>query len=303
LSKADFYFKRSYSDREVGNSHQKHKIFPLGLNVVVYNSYLDIPLLKRTNLHPGMEKLRNLLIGIGLDHVFSRIYVDRVENLELYPRFNLPPKVLFMVRAWNPEIAKSKEKHEEIESINTTRAQCIRLLKKEFGNRFLGGFTHDNYSVTKYRDCLVADKSTSPKKNYMRLLRDFPICVATTGLHGSIAWKVGEYVSQAKAIVTEKLNYRVPGYFQSGENYLDFTSAEDCVEACVKLFNDQETRCQLMINNYRYYHSHLRPDSLVLNTLATAMSSQRSKISNRPIASSLTAFRDDTAIRQHGTLV
>ena len=101
----------------------------------------------------------------------------------------------------------------------------------------------------------------------MKLLREFPIGIATTGLHGSIGWKLAEYVSYSKAIVTEKLNYRVPGHFEKELNYLDFVSPEGCVESAARLFQNYSLRCQLMINNYRYYQSYLRPDSLVLNTL------------------------------------
>jgi hypothetical protein len=111
----------------------------------------------------------------------------------------------------------------------------------------------------------------------MKLLKRFPICIATTGIHGSIGWKIAEYVSYSKAIVTERLNYRVPGNFEKELNYLEFVSPEDCVESAVRLFQDYKLRCQLMINNYRYYQSYLRPDSLVMNTLAIAISSPVSK--------------------------
>jgi hypothetical protein len=208
------------------------------------------------------------------------MHVDRVDSQGLCPEFNFPPKVLFMARAFGPEFANSIKKREEIDSVNNTRAKCIRLLRQEFREHFLGGFMHDDYAAAKFKDCLIPDKNLSLRGNYMRLMREFPICVATTGLHGSIGWKLAEYVSHAKAIVTEKLNYRVPGHFENGENYLDFVSAEDCVESSVRLFHDQDLRSKLMMANYRYYQSHLRPDSLVLNTLATVISSQRNNSLN-----------------------
>jgi hypothetical protein len=176
-----------------------------------------------------------------------------------------------MTQAWDHNKARSKAKSEERDFMNNTRAQCIRLLKKEFGVHFLGGFAHSVYSNDRFRDCLLPDNKLSQKKNYMELLREFPICIATTGLHGSIGWKLAEYVSYSKAIVTERLNYQVPGHFQKELNYLDFVSPEDCVESAVRLFHNYNLRCQFMINNYRYYYSYLRPDSLVLNTLAIAI--------------------------------
>jgi hypothetical protein len=281
LSKVDFYFKRSYSPKEIDKLNDKQKIFPLGLNCEPYVRGFDIFLLNRTILSTGTAKLRNLVVAMELDRVFggSIISVDRADTLGVYPDFNLPPRILFMVRAFGPEFARSKQKHEENESINNTRAECIRLLKKEFGKHFLGGFIHEDYAATKFKDCLAPNNNLSRRGSYVQLMKEFPICVATTGLHGSIGWKMAEYVSYAKAIVTEKLNYRLPGHFENGENYLDFVSAEGCVEASVRLVSDPRLRSSLMMNNYRYYHSYLRPDSLVLNTLATAMFSQPVKAS------------------------
>jgi len=268
LRNVDFYFKRSYSDEEVNKLVDKEKVFPLGLNYAVYISGLDVFLLRRVALDRGIEKLKSLAKGIGLDYLLKGIlYIPRVDRLGLYPDFDLPPRVLFMVKAYNPSSLKSPRG----ESINHTRARCIRLLKKEFGEHFFGGFVHDDYSRRTFGDCLLPDNSLSAKNNYMNILKEFPICVATAGLWGSIGWKLGEHVAYARVIVTERLNYRVPGDFRNGLNYLDFFAPEGCVESAVRLFQDHQLRSQLMMNNYRYYQAYLRPDSLVLNTLAITM--------------------------------
>jgi hypothetical protein len=278
LKSVDFYFKRSYSEEEVGKLNGKEKVFPLGLNYPVYSRGLDIFLIRRVALHKGIDKFKSLVKGIGIDYFLGgKAYVPRINRLEFYPDFNTPPKVLFMARAWDPRKISPQHTSEEIEFINNMRAQCIRMLKREFDQYFLGGFSHEKYSRYRYKDCLLLDNELSKKNNYMKLLKRFPICIATTGIHGSIGWKIAEYVSYSKAIVTERLNYRVPGNFEKELNYLEFVSPEDCVESAVRLFQDYKLRCQLMINNYRYYQSYLRPDSLVMNTLAIAISSPVSK--------------------------
>ena len=96
--------------------------------------------------------------------------------------------------------------------------------------------------------------------------------MATTGLHGSIGAKFAEYIAQAKAIVSEPLNYQVPGNLSSEVNYLEFTSIDGCVESAVRLIDDRDLRVSMMMDNCRYYHAYLRPDALILNTLAIAMS-------------------------------
>jgi hypothetical protein len=104
----------------------------------------------------------------------------------------------------------------------------------------------------------------------MHAARIWLICVATTGLHGSIGGKFAEYVCLSKAILSEKLQYAVPGDLREGRNYLEFTTADECVEQAWRLFSDRALRNRLMCNNARYYNAWLRPDMLILNSLLTA---------------------------------
>lgn len=274
LSKADFYFKRSFSSSHLRNLGKDcQKIHPLGLNYRVYPSSLDkFALLRSMALVDKEKKLLEFARSLNL---FNGIrFTPRVHIMESLPDYNVPPKILFMVRAWNPydDPDRLKEKIEERICINETRANCIKLLREEFGNNFYGGFIHTDYAIEHYKDFLMPDKTLSSKRNYIKLLKSYPICIATTGLHGSIGWKFAEYIAFSKAILSEKLTYEVPGDLRIGENYLEFISPEDCVEKAKRLFSDKELRNYLMTNNTKYYHSHLRPDSLILNTILTALS-------------------------------
>lgn len=114
----------------------------------------------------------------------------------------------------------------------------------------------------------------STKSNYIKQLKQHTICIATTGLHGSIGWKLAEYVAFSKAIVTEMLRYKVPGSFDNYKNYLEFTTPEQCVEKVSDLLQNRAARNKMMEHNYSYYNNHLRPDALVLNTINTALSHQ-----------------------------
>jgi hypothetical protein len=275
LATVDVYFKRSYYEPAIRQLELKHRVFPLGLNYLVYSDGVDMFAMERAALHKGFARFRVLMRSLAIDYLFSPIrYTARVSRLESYPAFTLPAKVLFMTRVYDPREARSKEKAAEWELLNNMRASCVLLLKKEFGEKFLGGLSHDDYSRSKWVDCLMPDHRLANKSRYLKLLREFPICVATTGLHGSAGWKLGEYVSQSKAIVSEPLMYRVPGSFNAERNYLEFSTPEGCVECVTRLFKDHQLRYELMMNNFRYYHSYVRPDSLVLNTLALAIASR-----------------------------
>ena len=88
------------------------------------------------------------------------------------------------------------------------------------------------------------------------------------GLHGSIGWKIGEYVAAAKAIVSEKFAYSLPGDFSAGRNYLPYDSVEGCIEAVRFLCANKKRLYAMQLSNMIYYHSYLKPEMLVLNALS-----------------------------------
>jgi hypothetical protein len=155
--------------------------------------------------------------------------------------------------------------------VNPMRAECVLRLREELGQQFFGGLQHSAYAKTHYAPALLADNADSDRARYFKLLRDFSICVATTGLHGSIGGKVAEYVAFSKAIVTEPLHYEVPGDFREGRNYLTFTSADECSSQVSRLMRDAELRRSMMQNNWDYFREFLRPDALVRRALGGAM--------------------------------
>lgn len=273
LARADFYFKRSFATAVVDFLAEPHKVFPLGLNYLIYSSDADCFLRARGRLHDNLrERLETVVRGAAVDRFLPHgIYTPRVSELHAPPNFSGAPKALFMARAWNPTSVEAQLHKNEIAEINETRAECIRLLRKEFGARFYGGFAHDDYSRVHFADCLLPDHSLARKRNYLKLLREFAVCAATTGLLGSTGWKMGEYTAFSKAIVCEPLNYVAPGDFGRDKNYLEFTTPADCVAAVARLFDDHRLRGEIMMNNYRYYQAYLKPDALVLRTLAIAL--------------------------------
>jgi hypothetical protein len=275
LDHCDFYFKRSYS--EAVNAalppSQRRKIRPLGLGYRVLPSSVDMFAVRRAFRLRGAARthVRSVLRQAVDVHNLVR-FEPRVHAMESAPDFTLEPRVLFLVAAYDPhdDSGRTPEKVEDRIYINETRARCIRLLKKALGDRFTGGFASSPFTTKHYGD-LVAPETTTLQQNYLATVRSHPICVATTGLHGSIGWKLGEYVAFSKAVVSEKLVYGVPGDFAPEKHYLEFTSPEGCVEAAVRLVENRDLRERLMSNNAAYYQSYLRPDSLINHALVEAL--------------------------------
>lgn len=267
-----FYFKRSYADHEIPEPF-KAKVYPLGFNYLLYPSGLD-----------DLEAQRSLALGDSSPWGYSQgralpSFRPTPENMQSAPEDVVPPKILFMTRAWEPfdHPERTKEKISERISINETRARCMELLREEFGSSFFGGFLPTDYAAANYGTVLLPDREIADKENYLRLLGAHSICVATTGLHGSIGWKMGEYVAFSKAIVSERLIHRVPGDFEPGRNYLEFDSPERCAETVRELFSNAASRRRMMKRNHEYYRSYLRPEALIERTLDIGLAQARGR--------------------------
>ncbi|MDD6464305.1 MAG: glycosyltransferase family 1 protein, partial [Clostridiaceae bacterium] len=108
------------------------------------------------------------------------------------------------------------------------------------------------------------------KNDYLETMKGSDICIGSTGLHGSIGWKTGEYVAASRAIINEKFNYEVTGDFEIGKNYFDFDSVDGCMAHVEKLFSDPDLVYQIKVNNRNYYQNYLRPDVQAANSLKAA---------------------------------
>jgi hypothetical protein len=275
LDQCDFYFKRSFSRAYVDRLPlaQRRKVFPLGLNYRVYPNEID---------HFALR--RNLFLGVGFREKLSKFrqaldnknhlrFVPRLRDMESPPNYEAIPRVLFLARAHDPEDHPDRDpdKVRERRDLNEARADYVRLLKRTLADRFYGGLQRDEFSVCHYPDVVVPDPHMTTQREYLRTMKQYPICIATTGLHGSIGWKFGEYVACARAVLSEPLLFDLPGAFLEGKNYLQFKSPQECVEMAQELIENKELRCALMSNNANYYKNHLRPDAYVRNVLVTAM--------------------------------
>jgi len=125
------------------------------------------------------SNLLSKLIGVTSNKSFHH------KNIEYIPSLNKYLGVLFLARVWPPGEVKDKVA-EESYMINHSRAECIRRCRKEFCGNFLGGIVHDEYSMKHYSDYLVEDPTITKKLKYLKKLKEYDICIATTGLHGSI---------------------------------------------------------------------------------------------------------------------
>ncbi len=276
LETADFYFKRSFNPAFIVKYSSNTKIFPLGFNYSVYGTG-DYAFLRSfwslTSIHSKNELYEAIVQTVRSSKVLSSLLntnggrtSSTVNKIEALQRFDLSPKIIFLARFWDPERQKGDLSAERYE-MNEMRANCIRKLRKEFGNNFIGGVPPSEFAEKYFPDCIIENPNLVRKKEYLKLMKESSICVATAGLLGSNGWKLAEYVATSKSIVSERLRFSVPGEFQNGKNYLEFSTSDECISKVHQLFEDEELRYNMMVNNYIYYNLYLRPDILVWNTI------------------------------------
>jgi len=272
---SDYYFLRSYQRNLLCSHPLTNRIFPLGLNYGIFTK--DSFFLRRALWSPKPKDAARLLAIhakslsrlLGIQNSAVSCDPSRFEGLPLYPA---EPRVIFMTQAWLPSRVQDPEKKEERHRINSMRAACIEALRKEFKQRFIGGFAPDSYVRQNFPGCVVEDARLTTKARYLRTMQSCSIGIATRGLAGSTGWKFAEYVAAAKAIVTEPLLSEVPGSFGPEKNYLEFNSPDECVGQVARLMQEHTLRSDMMRANHAYYQCFVRPDALVWNALCTALS-------------------------------
>jgi hypothetical protein len=267
LEEVDFYLKRSY--RKIG--YESKKILPLGLNFEIYNNYpYWFETYRYISLNYSSKKSLKAKLSIILDSLGIG-FVPRIRSFE-HKDTNIgsSDRILFMARTWDPlepGTSLTPAEQEDRYKINRERAELITNLRKEFGNNFLGGFTRTPHSNKEFASQVMPDNSLSRKKNYLNLVKNIPICIATTGLHGSIGWKMAEYVALGRAIVSEENEIFVPHGFEKGKNYLEFKNNSSCIEQILKLTQDKDLKNQIMKNNSLYHRNYLIPEKLIISVI------------------------------------
>jgi hypothetical protein len=269
LSSHDFYFKRSFYPNKFPNDFiGLHKIRPYGLNYEIVANPIDWFALHRSLLS---KNAREFLTGMGwatgLAHLWQ--FIPKLQSMQASAPEEDLGTVLFMARTWDPNqdsVDIDSQRQSDRDSINQMRATCIRALRESFGEKFTGGFAPTDHAKKNYPDLILSNDSYA-RKNYIGLLRKNTICVATAGLHGSIGWKMAEYVAFSRSIVSEEIGVKLPGDFIDGANYLSFRTPNECVEQVRRLMVDADLRHRMMQYNHEYYLKNLHPISIVENTV------------------------------------
>ena len=290
LEECDIYFKRSYSsdflnssraDLQISRPELKNKIRPYGLNYPCKSNF-ETNEFKRTligNLASGsyrthsrrafkeiVKAASNLRFPITNPTRMTNTHILATTDIEIEPQVPAESLILFQTRLHDPERRADRE---ETARLNELRVETLHALKSTFGDRFIGGLTANDYTLG-YCPDLITKEETSREK-YFKLVHKCLIAVSTRGLVSSTGWRLPEFLSASRCIISEPLIYGLPQTLENNINCIFFSTPEDSVKACNRLLDDFSFAQRMRENNYKYYCDNVKPSSLVMNTLDTAM--------------------------------
>lgn len=255
---ADYYFKRSYTEK-LKSANKQIKVYPLGFNHFIEHKHLFNDSLKNV--------IKNSSIYNYIRPKKKTLNIPYFEQLNNGGNSN---QIIFFTRLWDPTNETNRQKKDFLNSINNFRISVVKTCKEEFGNLFIGGIEDSQYARSLASEHICKPEVTQ-KFNYLNNLKNSSICIATTGLHDSNGWKLAEYIVSGKAIISQPLKHKVTGDFSKGRNYLEFNNKSQLVQTINTLLNNDDLVDNMMRNNTRYYNTYLRPDKLILNSLNTIM--------------------------------
>lgn len=266
----DLYFKRTLRPAD---QQQLPKLNPFGLYFEIYPSIYSPLTVKRYMVFSDKDiksRIKAFIKSLDIHNTFS--FMPRESQFENeQPQGNT---VMFYVRLWDPdndrEYKLGEKEAEDRKQINTLRVQCVRTLKERFGDKALVGIMDDSYARKIAPDLVISNSDTS-KQNYLERVKQAGVCIASQGLHESIGAKFAEYVALGKPIVSEAFNYVIPGDFREGVNYLEYTSAEQCVKQVAELLGDPQEMESMSKANREYYRQTLQPIQIARRLVATAV--------------------------------
>ena len=277
LARCDVYFKRNYIPgitERVCPPELRDKLRPAGLSFAMRGErerpiwvqllgslwHLEQPIIHRSarrtarRLFDELVRQPQMVSGLRRRRQFERDGLREASEI-----------VLFQTRAYDPRVGS---RGEDTAAVTQQRAEVIRALKRELGERFIGGFIPTAYAAEAYPDCLA----TAPTSlgEYADLVHRCSICVYTRGLRDSPAFKLGEYLAAARCILAEEPRTRLPQPLRDGQEVLLFQDVDGLLSQCRRVLTNQPLQHELSSAAHSYYEAEVRPEARVLQMFSEA---------------------------------
>ena len=264
LKHCDFYFKRNYESKYVDKlpSELKASCLPLGLSFRVTSE--DVQSNFKIRLGYMLSTLNAALKFDRL--IFWRLF-NKTKAINLHLKSHKSNRIILSFEKYNPNTKIDSilfqtrcfpdESNPDILAINQQRYRLIHVLREAFPKHFNGGFVPSDIVNRKYKDA-ITNVPTAPE-DYLQFMKQSGIVIYTRGLANSPAWKMAEYLSQAKVIIAEKMTTELPTPLIDGKEVLFFDSEKSLIAQINKVLSDSNFCAELSKNARRYFEKHVHP--------------------------------------------
>lgn len=266
LAACDLYFKRNYipevTDSRCPGNH-RHKLRPAGLSCSV-RTRRERPLW--VQWLSGVWSQEKPLVARSLRTTyanFRRILVRnprmvsktlRKDNLICPTIEGARNAVFWRAIAYDPRWSRNyQDTHETMEA----RARLLRILKRELGDRFVGGFIPEPYAKEMYADLIT--QGPTDRQSYIEMVRANRIGIYVRGVRNSPAFKLAEYLANSRCILAEPIATKLPRDLVDGRELIYWRDEDDLIAKCRQLLSDANLQRRLSENARQYYEEQVDP--------------------------------------------
>ena len=272
LEKADFYFKRTYTEKEVNFISKKYlkRVYPMGIpfmlrpNKVFQNNRLKklhLEQLVRTKFKINRNLFRNIIKALNQHKTIWQGFIQtrKLLDFETQAQAKNATHIFYQKRFFPNEII------EDTRLVHEQRIAIVRLLKQNFEKYFFGGIKADKNLPKKYKN--TASSIEGNQNQFLKAMQDCGICIYTRGLGNSIGWSLPEFMSQGKAIIAERQEVIFPQPLIHGKHLLYFDTFEELKDLIQQLIDQPELVRQLSKASRSYYDEFISPKIFFENIL------------------------------------
>lgn len=263
LNWADVYGKVNYKLEKLP---QNSKIIPCSPNFA-------IPCYGSNKFFALLLAIKNYLLCFKRLNFSFRKFLDRYTSLSKRyteigdDRFIDNNKVFFVSRYWSGQ-----------EKVNNIRANYIRACKRLHSMgviEFEGGLVPDWHTIdSSFNDVILNNEI--PHKKYIKQLKESFIAFNTPAYFDCHGWKLPEYLSQGKVIISTPFENELPVPLTDGENILFVKDGEEetLFSAIRTLASNKDLKKRLSEGALNYWKKYASPISAIRQLISTPSSKE-----------------------------
>ena len=252
----DLYAKINYSSATTPDEFKTKIIaIPPSFGIHIYGFRKSI-YYAITNLFKSFSRLSTSpsLFLANYKGQYKRPCIDRYKPQEAEDR-----RVFFISTLWENENGAAK--------VNAARATFIRECKKNPNIDFEGGLCALSSApqADLYKDIVINQRYTS--NEYIKKTKQSLFVFNTPALHDCHGWKLGEFLSMGKAIISYPIINDLPAPLVHGEHIHIVNNENELKSAIQILVEDKDYRSTLEKGARAYYEAYCSPDKVIKTML------------------------------------